>query len=248
MHGKKDSTITRVLPLMDAISKSREKLNLFFSLFPKIKPIESNNQNIDVWYGSNEKGLCPKQGLLEWCIYNLDKLTIPKNFGTKTKSTQEKRRQLFSGSETLRHEALKLIRQNPKKTSQWYIFEGYSKPDIYIETDTSIYIGEAKRTEPSLTTSTEWLNPRDQLIRHVDSIIDNLKNVYFFFIIAEDKISKYDLSQYEDIHYYEKNLPHRKDIKEIQKFKDSYCGFTTWEKISELLEIAFPDTVADVGL
>lgn len=47
---------------------------------------------------------------------------------------------------------------------------------------------------------------------------------------------------------YKKNLPHRKDINEIQKFKDSYCGFTTWERISELLGITFPDTVADVGL
>lgn len=99
--------------------------------------------------------MCPKQELLEWCINNLDKLTIPKNYGTKTESTQEIRKELFSGSEARKQEALELIKQNPKKTSQWYILEGYSKPDIYIETETSIYIGEAKRTEPYLTTSTE---------------------------------------------------------------------------------------------
>lgn len=110
------------------------------------------------------------------------------------------------------------------------------------------YVGEVKRTEPSLTTSTEWLNPRDQLIRHVDSIIDNTKQVFFFYVFAEDKIKDYELTCYEDILYYKKNLPHRKDINEIQKFKDSYCGFTTWERISELLGITFPDTVADVGL
>ena len=248
MHSEKDSTITRVSPLMKDLGKDKEKLNLFLSLFPKIRPIEADNKNIEIYYGTKEKALCPKQELLEWCINNLDKLTIPKNYGTKTKSTREKREQLFSGSESLKQEALKLIKQNPKKTSEWYIFEGYSKPDIYIETDSSIYIGEAKRMEPSLTTSTEWLNPRDQLIRHVDSIIDNPKKVYFFFVFAEDKITKYELSNYEDIHYYEKNLPHRKDINEIQKFMDSYCGFTTWERISELLGITFPDTVADVDL
>lgn len=248
MHSEKDSTITRVSPLMNELGRDSEKLNLFLSLFPKIRPIEANNKKIEIYYGTKEKALCPKQELLEWCILNLDKLSIPKNFGTKTKSTREKRRQLFSGSETLKQEALQLIRENPKKTSQWYIFEGYSKPDIYIETDTSIYVGEAKRTEPSLTTSTEWLNPRDQLIRHVDSIIDNTKQVFFFYVFAEDKIKDYELTCYEDILYYKKNLPHRKDINEIQKFKDSYCGFTTWERISELLGITFPDTVADVGL
>lgn len=145
-----------------------------------------------------------------------------------------------------KQEALKLIKENPEKTKEWYIFEGYSKPDIYIETTNSIFIGEAKRTEPHLTTSTQWLNPRDQLIRHADSVIDGPKKVYYFFIFAESKINDYELKRYEDIDYYEKNLPHRKNADEFQKFKDSYYGYTTWEKIPILFGITFPDTIDDI--
>ena len=139
-----------------------------------------------------------------------------------------------------------LIRSNPEKTKEWYIFEGYSKPDIYIETTSSIYIAEAKRTEPHLTTSTQWLDPRDQLIRHADSIIDGEKQVYYFFIIDEEKINSYELTRYEDLDYYEKNLPHRNKKEDFQKFRDSYCGYTTWTKISNILKIKFPDTINEL--
>lgn len=245
MGGKKDSTKTRVIPLMKAIGKDKSKINLLFSLFPKIKPIQNNETILEICFGENEKSLCPKQSLLEWLVNNTDKLTQLENYGSNSQITKKNRRLLFNGSEEKKQEALKLIKDNPKKTKEWYIFEGYSKPDIYIETTNSIYIGEAKRTEPHLTTSTQWLDPRDQLIRHADSVIDRPKSLYYFFIFAESKINDYELKQYEALDYYKKNLPHR-NKNEFQKFKDSYCGYTTWEKISMLLGITFPDTVDDI--
>lgn len=246
MGGIKDSTKTRVTPLMKTIGKDKNKINLLFSLLPKIQPIHDDEEILEICFGENEKGLCPKQSLLEWLVKNTDKLTQLDNFGSNSKTTQERRRQLFNGSESKKNEALRLIKEAPEKTKEWYIFEGYSKPDIYIETTSSIYIGEAKRTEPHLTTSTQWLDPRDQLIRHADSVIDGPKKVYYFFIFAEEKINDYDLNRYDSLDYYQKNLPHRKDKSDYQKFKDSYCGYTTWEKISELLNITFPDTINDI--
>ncbi len=246
MGGKRDSTKTRVIPLIETIGKDKSKLNLLFSLLPKIKPIQNNEEILEICFGKNEKGLCPKQSLLEWLVNNTDKLTHIDNYDSNNKTTLENRKELFNGSETKKNEALNLIRNHPEKTKEWYIFEGYSKPDIYIETTNSIYIAEAKRTEPHLTTTTQWLDPRDQLIRHVDSVIDGNKKVYYFFIISEDKVKDYDLHRYNELEYYEKNLPHRNNKNDFQKFKDSYCGYMTWEKISNILNIEFPDTIYEI--
>lgn len=231
---------------MKKIGQDKNKLNLLFSLLTNIKPIQTDEEILEICFGENEKGLCPKQSLLEWLVNNTDKLTHLDNYGSSNKITQENRKQLFNGSETKKNEALSLIRSNPEKNKEWYIFEGYSKPDIYIETTSSIYIAEAKRTEQHLTTSTQWLDPRDQLIRHADSVIDGKKSVYYFFIIDEEKINTYELTRYNDLDYYKKNLPHRNNKSEFQKFRNSYCGYTTWGRISEILKIQFPETVDEI--
>lgn len=135
------------------------------------------------------------------------------------------------------------LKKNKLPQKAWYIFEGYTHPDIYIETEDSIYVGEAKRTEDKLTDETKWLACRDQLIRHIDAVIDETKKVYSFLIIDDEKVKYYHLSQYDDERFYAENLPHRsQDI--IKKAKESYLGYTTWSKINELFdnEIKYPET------
>ncbi len=245
MGGIKDSTKTRVIPLMNHIGKDIKMINDLFSLISKVRPIAENDSDIKIFFDDKEKKLCPKQELLEWYVTNYDKLIKVKNFGSSNKDTQDNRREILNGSKEKIEEALSLIRQNPTATKKWYIFEGYSQPDIYIETSSAIYIGEAKRTERNLTTSTQWLDPRDQLIRHADSVIDGDKDVFFFFLIDEEKESIYDLARYEDdFDYYKASLPHRSDKEDsIKKIMKSYCGYTTWQKISEKFGITFPDTI-----
>ena len=248
--GKFDSTKTRVIPLMEYLGKSTEKLNRLFSLLDtnKIKKIDEDDSVIHINFGSNEIKLCPKQELLEWYVKNYDKLTKVENYGSSNKETQENRKAILEGSKEKIEEALKLIKENPTAQKQWYIFEGYTQPDIYIETSKSIYIGEAKRTEGELTTSTVWLDPRDQIIRHADSVIDKSKNVYYFFLIDEEKENIYELDRYgTNYQYYENSLPHRVNNKnDIQKLMAAYCGYTTWQKISSEFGINFPDTVNDI--
>lgn len=81
MGGKKDSTKTRVSPLMKEIGKDKNKINLLFSLLPKIKPIKNDEKILEICFGENEKGLCPKQSLLEWLVNNTDKLIHLANYG-----------------------------------------------------------------------------------------------------------------------------------------------------------------------
>ena len=245
IRGLYNSTKTRVIPLMDTIENDKGNINKLFSLMDGIEKI-SSEETIKVFYGKKEKGLCPKQSILEWYINNLNKLKCVKDFGSKNEETKQNRRILFSGSEEKKKEALSLIRENPTIQNEWYIFEGYSRPDIYIETESAIYLCEAKRTESKLTTSTQWLYPRDQLIRHIDSVIDGTKKVYSFLLISEDKVNDYNLSRYEDFDYFVNSLPHRKNKDEILKIKNSFCGYTTWEKISNTFGIKFPNTINDI--
>ena len=243
--GNLNSTKTRVVPLMDAIKNSKNLINELFDLFQGVQKISDDDEILEICYGDKEKKLCPKQELLEWCVNNPDKLLRPKDLGSTSAETQKNRKELFSSLQAKKKEALELIRKNPKAKKQWYIFEGYSQPDIYIETKNCIYIAEAKRTEPNLTTSTTWLKNRDQLIRHVDNVIDSPKKVFYFFIIDESKENTYDLSPYgKNFEYYAASLPHR-DESSVKKIMSSYCGYTTWQKIQELFKINFPETVEE---
>lgn len=243
--GNLNSTKTRVVPLMDTIKNSKNLINELFDLFQGVQKISDDDEILEICYGDKEKELCPKQELLEWCVNNPDKLLRPENFGSKNAETQQNRKELLSGLQAKKNEALELIRKNPAATSKWYIFEGYSQPDIYIETKNCIYIAEAKRTEPNLTTSTTWLKNRDQLIRHVDNVIDSPKKVFYFFIIDESKENTYDLSPYgKNFEYYAASLPHRDEFS-VKKIMSSYCGYTTWQKIQKSFGINFPETVEE---
>ena len=240
-----DSTKTRVIPLFDFFSGDITKINKLLSLLSEPNKVLLSDNNLIIRYGTNEMTIPPTKKLLNWCIENLPLLMIPKNYGVKRNSeTYNKRDSLFKGDTNSKSKAFTLLHQNKSPKRDWYIFEGYTHPDIYIETEDTIIVGEAKRIEPKLTTSTEWLKKRDQLIRHVDAIIDSGKKVYSFLIISENKINTYNLSAYNDLSYYKESLRHRNDM-EIEKIKSTYLGYTTWDEIQKAFGVNFPKTVLD---
>lgn len=53
----------------------------------------------------------------------------------------------------------------------WYVFEGFTNPDIFIEGDDYIIVCEGKWTEPHITTKTTNLAAdneyRNQMVRHI---------------------------------------------------------------------------------
>ncbi len=181
--GERNSSLTRVKPLFDYINSDIEKLNRFLGLFTNNNKRINQNSLIEICYGNNEKKISPPKSILIWMLQNINTLNKVKNYGAKNinSETYKKRSELFSGNIKLKEDAIKIIETaNILPTSKWFIFEGKTSPDIFIETSDAIFIGEAKRTENDITTKTIWLNKRDQLVRHIDSLFRPTKTNYFF--------------------------------------------------------------------
>ena len=244
--GKYDSTKTRVVPLFDFINSNHDELNKLFSVFGMDKSFEKNSI-IKICYGKNEAKIPASKSMLIWMLENLDKLSNVTNYGTNNQNsdTFKKRELLFSGDSKTFDEAIDSVKNMPKGTERkWYIFEGKTSPDIYIETNDSIFIGEAKRTERDITTKTMWLKNRDQLIRHIDSKLDQSKKIYSFYILEKKDFEKYyekSMKHYYIKEYFKSNLEHRSD-EFVDRALKSFIGIAFWEDLAELYKLTFPHT------
>lgn len=247
--GNRNSSLTRVKPLFDFIDSDVDKLNQLFGIFESNIPKIEKNSILEIRYGNNEKKISPPKTLLIWMLQNLKELNEVKNFGVvnENSETYQKRKGLFSGDRKILNEAIRIIQSKTKlPASGWYIFEGKTHPDIFIKTKHSIFIGEAKRTEKDITTTTKWLNKRDQLIRHIDSVLEQSKQIYSFYILDKNEYLKGNyikrMKQYSKKEYYKENLRHRDDLS-IEKALNSFIGFIFWDDIAKYFKIKFPDKV-----
>lgn len=122
----------------------------------------------------------------------------------------------------------------------WYVFEGFTNPDIFIEGDDYVIICEGKWTEQHITIHTTNLTAKDgeyrnQMIRHIQGALNYTnKRIYAFYIV--DKKCGYleDLSTQA----FGKQLS-RETIKidETEKVKimNSFKGYTTWQDIETVI-------------
>lgn len=246
--GIRNSSLTRVKPLFDFIDSDIDKLNRLFELFDKNQRIEQNSL-IEIRYGDNEKKIPPSKSILIWMLQNLNVLNKVDNFGVSSvdSETYKRRKLLFSGDTKTINEAINIIQTKPKLPERdWYIFEGNTSPDIFIETTDSIFVGEAKRTEKDITTKTKWLCNRDQLIRHIDSLLDQPKKIYSFYILEKEEYLKgsykKSMESYSNKDYFNQNLKHR-DFSIIERAFNSFIGFVFWDDIADCFNISFPDYI-----
>ncbi len=240
--GKYNSSLTRVVPLLDQLKQHNNfpnnLLNTINSNICITEPV------ITIAYGQNEKTIMPSKKFLKYLVQNsniLNKIALGIDDGSVT---YIKRKKLFELNIDTIKEALSLINEDKSCLNKWYIFEGYTHPDIYIETEHFIIIGEAKRTEKYFTTKTKWLNSRDQLIRHIDSVIESGKTIISFLLIdnslSNSESYKTGLSNYQSKEYFIKNLPHRNE-NEIELAMNSFIGYSSWEIFQDKFNIVYID-------
>ncbi len=226
MKRKHDSSLTRVAPAFQVVGNSADNINAFFGLFNARKsvPLLEHGDCYQVLYGKHEKVLSPSPHRLRWLVEHPDELTIPGK-PTCKKETFDLRKAFLEGKPN------KDVQQalQSGKFPRWLRFEGPTHPDIFIETEKYIAVGEGKRTERQLTTSTTWCKERDQLIRHIDAILDkrNGKPVFSFLIVENPDLYDDDLCRFRSPDFFNHNLRHRSN-EDVRLAFESYLGVLTW--------------------
>lgn len=204
-----------------------------------------------------EAKLDPPMELLKYLVLNPPAAIAE---GKVSESTRTKREAIRRGDPDVVSEALTLIGTSPLPTKKWYILEGQSQPDAYLEMDDCIVVVEGKRTEPGSTTHTTFMPGRHQMLRHIDCAwsIANGRPVFGFFAVSggcgPDDVAVPDswksaVSETVAPDALETSLPHRSE-EERNRIRSCFLGATTWQAICKEFEFdwsTLPETCSGPG-
>lgn len=246
--GNYDSSKYRVVPLVDAIKSSEKNFCDFLGTVGEkgIFGLRYPNDENAFWCGKNEKKLKPPKMHLSQLIDYLAENGYPK---ATLENCCRERAILFGLAEPekkkkILKEAHRLLEANYEKDplpKEWYVFEGCTSPDIYIEGDDYVIVCEGKWTESHITTKTTYLSRKDesrcQMIRHIQGALNaTSKRVYAFYIVDEN------CGYIKDLEYeaFEKQLKAERIQPENKKdILSAFKGYTTWQKIERVIPVKF---------
>lgn len=254
--GRYNSSVYRVRPLMQVVEKDIAAFHKLLSLVG-ITPL--GIPNIYLYDGEDcaEKQLKPsKRHLAALISYMAEK------DHTGAGVANAKRRQLFfpdPNSPASRAEACRAALAELEKSYDalastnraWYIFEGFTNPDIFIEGDDYVIVCEGKWTEPHITTKTTNLAAdneyRNQMVRHIQGALNYTnKEVYAFYIADKGCGYEADLSTDAFAAQLEKETI-KIPSKEKEEIIRAFCGYTTWQDIKNALPAVDFKTKAEIG-
>jgi hypothetical protein len=243
--GKFDSSKTRVTPVFKKISERGD--GWVYSLLKLVNAeaaataTELDLSSSKAYFGEHEHALDPPVSLLSWLVRNPTPAVLSqKEIAERTGLAQR-------DSVTVQ-EALRLLRASAT-SSGWYILEGQTYPDVFIETPDALVVVEGKRTEAGPTTHTKFMEGRHQIWRHIDAAweIRGRRRVFGFFAV-EGIESTGDIPENwrEAVNYarstsaLETSFPHR-SIEERSAIARCLLGVTTWQLICREFGIPFSD-------
>jgi hypothetical protein len=255
--GKHDSSKTRVVPIFDQLCKNdrtgRSWLGKLISLpiggISAPLPAECDFTIQDFGWGDREKKLDPPVALLSWLIRHPPRPLSGVLSLDPVKN--EKRAEWIAGSEVRRLEALGLLRNNCNEKG-WYIFEGPTHPDVFIQTPDVIVVIEGKRTESKPTTCTKWMAVRHQMLRHIDcawEVAGNRKIIGFFIVEGQGADCLVPAAWIEYARQtvapgvVASSLPHR-GPEEQHGIASCFAGVATWQRLCKEFNLdwaALPD-------
>jgi hypothetical protein len=258
--GKWNSTGTRVAPIFDELL-ARESPAWLKTLVALVSPghaIFKDSELLDWRWGDDEIGLtAPRSLLQELALHPTQLMVRPADgrYGTDSPATRAKRMALFSGDESARSEASRLLGRLRVPSRGWCVFEGETRPDVFIETEEVVIVGEGKRKERTITTSTTWMPVRHQMLRHLDGALELAKGrqlVGLFIVEGRDQEPSAVPQEWVsgcartvDPDVVAKSLPHRTPEERATIVK-AYAGVTTWQAIVAEFDLP-PELLADPG-
>lgn len=197
------------------------------------------------WWGKNERRLNPPIGLLRWLVANASAPSSDSLWGGT--ASRAKRERLVKGDADTIAEALRLL-EAPPASQVWYVLEGQSRPDVFLETSSTVVVIEGKRTERKATTTTTWMPLRSQMLRHMDAAWEmrGTKQVLGLMIVEGDKdatapndhwLARADEQVREST--LNASLPHR-TVDARAQIAHGFLGATTWQAVCRELGLGWP--------
>jgi hypothetical protein len=254
--GEKNSSLTRVQPIMNALLDSwpdgepwlQELWNMAVLTRPgvAIPPPASMGKLLSDQAPASatqrlgkvfERTVAPPAAFLRWLLENPQKMQVrdPVTFGAKSDEARTWRAKLFSGDRRLVSEAqaegLKQLGQRlaQRGRNKWWAFEGFSHIDCCLMTETCVLFIEGKRTE-AVSPSTFWFGQRSQLWRNVEAAEEFAQGKDFGVMLAVeyDEQGTGALKAAQDT--LEASFPHLTPQHRAD-LSTHFLGFVTWPEV-----------------
>ncbi len=203
-------------------------------------------QGHQAWWGQNERPLQPPRELLEWLVRNVSVESVAQS--RDAGETLNKRRSLANSDPEVLKQALERLRAG-ERGRKWFVLEGKSFPDAYLEAHRIVLVVEGKRTERSTTTKTKWMGKRSQLIRHMDAAWEVASGrAVFGLLLVEGELpdpllvpEQWYAASTEQLRHdlLIPSLPHR-GAEERQAIADGVLGVATWQRVCREFAIDWP--------
>ena len=244
--GVYDSSRTRVQPIFDALYKQNKTGTLWLTPLLNLARRPGERVAIPNWLDplveepQYEFPANPSRSFLRWLLENPNQLAKPSQevWDGYSPTTREKREKLFNGDQVILQEAIdELYSQDKLPERAWWRFEGVTKVDCVLRTESTLIFIEGKRTELGPSRDITWYPARNQVLRNLDCAAALAGEVYtnfYVIVIVEGKLlneqRKMELDNIVDPQTVKTSLPHLQ--KEQQALiLEHYLGYITWEEI-----------------
>ena len=244
--GKYNSSIYRVRPLMEYLSNHYDAFLAVLSLVGIGFLSQPNAYRYDGLSCTEMKLKPPKRHLLAL----IERMATKHHEGVRVSGRD--RSALFFGEAQVRKEACERAKTQLEaaydtltpKDRPWFMFEGFTSPDILIEGEDYVIVCEGKWTEPHITTTTTYLSSaeeyRNQMVRHIQGALQyTSKKVYAFYIVDSECGYTNDLTRASFMAQLDRETIPLDDMEKAQ-VANAFCGYTTWQEIqAKLPQIVF---------
>src|SRR4051812_43164545 len=243
--GKRNSSRTRVAPVFDALLKRDPSGS---SWLTPLMALGSRSADVGtpstaqliaehgVRWGAKEERLLPPKRLLQWLV---EKVKPGKGSLGKDPTTRDYRRKLLERDPATQALARQLL--DGKYRPAWYVLEGPSWPDAFLESEKFVLVIEGKRTEAGSTTTTTWMTGRNQLLRHMDAALNAqqenkaAKQVFGLMIVDEEGPTPMpawlaECAEVTSAKTLADSLPHLSES-ERHSLASGFLGVTTWQSV-----------------
>jgi hypothetical protein len=202
-----------------------------------------------------EARLAAPPGLLRWLLENAEEPRNAAAWGRRPEVMANRRRVVDRDADTLAG-ALQSLQERRPSPRAWYVLEGPSQPDVYLDSAETVIVVEGKRTETGPATSTAWMRVRHQMLRHLDAAweLRQGRRIYGLYIVeAEPGTTSVDApSAWKEAveltisdEVLKASLPHRSPDERSQ-IASALLGVTTWQAVCDDFQIPRDVLIAEV--